>query len=124
MRLSELSPTELVDALLPTMFRPGTPPPVRQRFAESLRAVHPAGFRAMARASAGSLRDALPSVRAPTLVVHGIEDVRAPRPVAEDLRAAIAGATLVAIPDAGPVCNLEQPDRFDSAVCAFWSATE
>jgi pimeloyl-ACP methyl ester carboxylesterase len=118
-RLSELSPDQLVDALLPTMFRPDTPPAVVRRFGDGIRSFHPAGFRAMAYASSGDLRQALSAVRAPTLVVCGAEDVRAPRRVAEGLHAGIDGSSLVVLPDAGHVCNLESPSAFDAAVAGF-----
>src|SRR5438552_3440217 len=55
----------------------------------------PAVSRAMARASAEDLRDALPHVEVPTLLVYGDNDVRAPLTVAGHLHAAIADATLV-----------------------------
>ncbi|MGI8692818.1 MAG: alpha/beta fold hydrolase [Geodermatophilaceae bacterium] len=98
MQLSELPAAEFVDSLLPTMFRSGTPQPVVQHFADSMRSFHPVGFRAMARASAGDLREVLPQVRVPTLVIAGTDDARAPLKVAMVIHAAIAGSRLVVIP--------------------------
>ncbi len=98
MQLSELPAAEFVDSLLPTMFRSGTPQPVVQHFADSMRSFHPVGFRAMARASAGDLREVLPQVRVPTLVIAGANDARAPLTVAMVIHAAIAGSRLVVIP--------------------------
>lgn len=121
MRLSELPSAEFVDSLLPTMFRTGTPQPVMQRFADSMRSFHPVGFRAMARASAGDLRAVLPQVRVPTLVISGADDARAPLKVAMNIQGAIAGSTLVVIPDSGHLCNLEQADPFNETVRAFLS---
>jgi pimeloyl-ACP methyl ester carboxylesterase len=119
MALSELPPDEFVAALLPTMFSDGTPPETVDVFGESMRAFHPAGFRAMARASAENVREALPHIDVPTLLVYGDQDVRAPLPVAEDLHRSIAGSTLVLLPGAGHVSNLEAPEAFDQAVRAF-----
>jgi pimeloyl-ACP methyl ester carboxylesterase len=119
LRLSELSPDEFVDTLLPTMFSEGTDRAVVEAFEGSIREVHPAGFRAMARASAEDLSGVLPAIGVPTLVVHGDQDVRAPRPVAEHLRAGIAGSELVVLPGAGHVCNLEAPDVFNANVREF-----
>ena len=65
------------------------------------------------------LRGALSSVAVPTLVVCGNNDVRAPLPVAEDLHRAIPGSTLVVIPGAGHVCNIDAPEAFDNAVRTF-----
>ena len=70
--LSELTPDEFVDTLLPTMF--ATPPLADDvdRFATSMRAFHPAGFRAMAHASAEDLRGLLASVDVRTLLCTAI----------------------------------------------------
>ena len=117
--VSELSADELVDALLPTMF--AVPPEADdvERFAASMRAFHPGGFRAMARASAEDLRGLLANIDVPTLLVHGDHDVRAPFAVAEHLRTSIAGSELTVLPGLGHVCNLERPDQFN-AVLRDW----
>ncbi len=84
-----------------------------------MRAFHPRGFREMARASAEDLRDALPGIRVPTLLVYGDHDVRAPLTVGEHLHAQIAGSRLVVLPGAGHVCNVETPDAFNAAIREF-----
>jgi pimeloyl-ACP methyl ester carboxylesterase len=117
--LADLSPQEFVGALLPTMFSEGTSPESVDAFGASMLAFHPAGFRAMARASAEDLTDVLPHIRVPTLLVYGDKDVRAPLTVAEDLHAAISGSALVVLPDAGHVCNIEAPEEFNRAVRNF-----
>jgi pimeloyl-ACP methyl ester carboxylesterase len=119
--LADLSPDELVDALLPTMFSKATPPEVVDEFGMTLRAFHPAGFRAMARASAEDLRDVLPEIEIPTLLVYGDKDVRAPLTVAADLHAAISGSALVVLPETGHLCNIEAPEAFNSALRNFLS---
>ena len=119
--LADLSPDEFVGALLPTMFSPATPPESVAEFGATMLAFHPAGFRAMARASAEDLRDALPHIKVPTLLVYGDKDVRAPLTVAEDLHAAIPGSTLVVLPDSGHLGNIEAPEQFNSAVRTFLS---
>jgi pimeloyl-ACP methyl ester carboxylesterase len=119
MALADLSPAEFVGTLLPTMFSEATPPEVVDAFGASMLGFHPAGFRAMARASAENLRDALPRVEVPALLVYGERDARAPLPVAEDLHTAIPGSTLVVLPDAGHVCNIEAPEAFNQAVRRF-----
>jgi pimeloyl-ACP methyl ester carboxylesterase len=116
---ADLPPDEFVGALLPTMFSEGTPPEVVDAFGASMLAFHPAGFRAMARASAENLRDVLPKIGVPTLLVYGDEDARAPLTVAQDLQAAISGSTLVVLPGAGHLCNIEAPEAFNSEVRSF-----
>jgi pimeloyl-ACP methyl ester carboxylesterase len=117
--LAELDGDEVAAALLPTMFAPGTPRAAVEEFAAVVRTFHPDGFRAMARASATDLREILPRVTVPTLVVHGNRDTRAPRAVADHLHAAIAGSTLTVLPGAGHLCQLEAPVAFNRAVRTF-----
>jgi pimeloyl-ACP methyl ester carboxylesterase len=81
--------------------------------------IHPTGFRAMARASAEDLRDVLPDVSVPTLLVYGDKDSRAPLTVAQDLHAAISGSTLVVLPDTGHLCTIEAAEEFNRAVRDF-----
>lgn len=117
--LADLSPEEFVGALLPTMFSDGTPQEAVDAFGASMLGFRPAGFREMARASAGDLRDALPLIEVPTMVLYGDEDVRAPLAVANDLHAAIRDSTLVVLPGAGHVSSVEAPDAFNEAVRTF-----
>jgi pimeloyl-ACP methyl ester carboxylesterase len=120
--LADLPPEEFVGALLPTMFSRITSSESADAFGVSMLAFHPVGFRAMARASAEDLRDVLPHVRVPTLLVYGDKDIRAPLTVAENLHAALSGSTLVVLPDAGHLCNIEAPEEFNRAVRNFLRA--
>jgi pimeloyl-ACP methyl ester carboxylesterase len=120
--LSELRPSDLVEALLPTMFSSSVSPEDASAFATSMRDFHPVGFRAMARAANENLRHVLPTVGVPTLLIYGEEDQRAPQYVAEDLRASIPTARLVTLPDVGHVCNMEAPARFNDEVRSFLRA--
>jgi pimeloyl-ACP methyl ester carboxylesterase len=108
-----------VATLLPTMFSKPMPLETVDGFRASMQAFHPRGFRAMARASAEDVRDVLPHIDVPTLLVYGDRDVRAPLTVAEALQAAISGSRLVVLPDAGHLCNIEAPDEFNLAVRDF-----
>jgi pimeloyl-ACP methyl ester carboxylesterase len=117
--LADLSPDAFVGRLLPTMFSEATPLEVVDAFAASMRAFRPAGFRAMARASAEDLREVLPRISVPTLLVYGDKDVRAPLSVAEDLHSALSGSTLVVLPHTGHACNIEAPEAFNRAVRSF-----
>jgi pimeloyl-ACP methyl ester carboxylesterase len=47
---------------------------------------------------------------------------RAPLPVVEDLHQAIAGSSLVILPGAGHVCNIDAREAFDRAVREFLRA--
>jgi pimeloyl-ACP methyl ester carboxylesterase len=101
------------------MFSKTVPPETVDDFRAGMLASHPRGFRAMARASAEDVRDVLPHVDVPTLLVYGGRDVRAPLTVAEALQTAISGSRLVVLPDAGHVCNVDAPEEFNVAVRDF-----
>jgi pimeloyl-ACP methyl ester carboxylesterase len=117
--LADSAPEAFVAELLPTMFSKTMPRETVNDFRASMQAFHPRGFRAMARASAEDVRDVLPHVDVPTLLVYGDRDVRAPLTVAEELHTAISGSRLVVLPDAGHLCNIEAPDQFNAAVRDF-----
>ena len=89
-----------------------------------LSATHPAGMRAMGNAFADAdLRDVLPTIRVPTLLIYGDADQRSPvSPVGDALHAGIPGSKLVVFPGPGHVVNLEAPERFNDEVRAFLRA--
>ena len=81
---------------------------------------HPSGFRAMARAAAeADLRDVLPTIDVPTLILHGDQDVRAPREVADGLAAAIPRSRQVVLAGVGHASCLEAPEQFTAELEAF-----
>lgn len=105
------------------MFTDSAPAELVEEFAASLREFHPVGVRANSRAFAeADLRDVLPHVAVPTLLLCGDRDVRAPLNVAHDLHGKIPGSRLVVIPGAGHVCNIDAPERFNTEVRAFLRA--
>lgn len=68
------------------------------------------------------LEHVLPSVRVPTLVLIGERDERTPLPLSERLAAGIPGASLVVVPGAGHLANLDNPREFDAALEAHLDA--
>jgi pimeloyl-ACP methyl ester carboxylesterase len=70
------------------------------------------------------LRPVLPAVVAPTLVMVGLEDRRSPPAVGEAIAAAVPGARLIAVPEAGHVLHQEAPDAVNAAMRAFLSEVE
>jgi pimeloyl-ACP methyl ester carboxylesterase len=82
--------------------------------------IHPAGLRAMARSLAeADLRDILPRITVPTLLLYGDQDVRAPLAVAQELLASIPASRLVVMPGVGHMSSLEAPERFNAEVRSF-----
>jgi len=125
LRLGDLPAEELIREVIPTLFSPSAPAQLVERFAAGMRGFHPAGLRATARSFAyADLRDVLPTIEVPTLLIYGGDDVRAPHEVAEGLHAAIPGSTLVTIDGVGHVPNVEAPDRFRSEVRTFLHAVQ
>ena len=80
----------------------------------------PVGTRLMARAFAeADLRDTLPQVSVPVLLLHGETDQRAPLSVAEALHAAMPRSTLVVLTGLGHESYLEAPQTFNDEVRGF-----
>jgi 3-oxoadipate enol-lactonase len=61
----------------------------------------------------------LGAIAVPTLIIVGQEDALTPPAESEGMQAAIPRATLVQLPRAGHLSNLETPDAFNAAVRAF-----
>ena len=121
LRLSELPSEEFVAALLPTMFASAPAAADVEALRAAMLAFHPAGFRALARASAVDVSSALGTIATPTLLIYGERDERAPMQVARQLHEAIRGSRLVLLPEVGHVCSIEAPLPFNHAVRAFVS---
>jgi len=63
----------------------------------------------------------LETLRVPTLVLVGDEDLMTPPAESERIQRGMSGAKLVQIPKAGHLSNLESPDAFNAAVNRFLS---
>ena len=119
-RGSSLPARDLVTQYLPGMFSDHPPPELRDCLAAIMSDTHPAGFRLMATAlSEGDTRDLLPRIKAPTLLIWGDADKRAPMNIAHQLESAILAAELVVLPGVGHVSNLEAPAAFNATLREF-----
>jgi pimeloyl-ACP methyl ester carboxylesterase len=113
-------PNEFVRSMLPSMFSESPPAGPVEDFRRIMLEVHPAGFRAMARALAeADLRETLPNITVPTLLLYGDQDVRAPLTVARDLHTKIPGSRLVVMPGVGHMSSVEAAERFTAEVRGF-----
>ena len=61
-------------------------------------------------------RPLLPSIRCPTLVLVGREDVLTPVELSQEIAASVPGAKLVVVPDCGHISTLERPDAVNRAL--------
>jgi pimeloyl-ACP methyl ester carboxylesterase len=116
---------EVVAEWLPSLFAAAPPTAIVDEIAAIMRDFHPAGMRAMAYAFAeADLRDVLPRIDVPTLILYGGADRRSPLGVAEALHAAIPNSTLVVLDGVGHQSNVEAPDRFNAAMRSFLRETD
>lgn len=116
----EQSPEALARRWLPTLLSEHSPPGLADELLAIMTALHPAGAMTMARAMAeADLRDVLPRIDVPTLLLYGELDVRSPLAVAEELAAQIPGSELIVIPGAGHQLNLEAADRVTAELRRF-----
>lgn len=120
LELADLPPDRFASQVAPTMFSDSASSELVRSFTGSITTFHPAGLRTMALAVAeADLRDVLPEIGVPTLLVYGEQDVRAPEWVVRSIHDAIRGSMLVVLPGVGHVCCAEAPDAFNDSVRSF-----
>lgn len=117
----------LVDAVIERWFTPAfrlENPEVVGRMARTLRETDPEGYAGCCAAIRDmDLRDRLPSIEAPTLVVSAAEDPATPPEHGELIRTAIPGARFEVVPRASHIANVEQPERITQLILTHLEAT-
>ena len=113
---------QLIEKWVPTLLTPTASPDVVELVTTMMRDSRRTGIRpALNALGAVDLRDVLATISVPTLLIYGDADVRSPADVVgQDLHARISGSTLVVIPDASHMVNLEQPEAFSTAIRRFY----
>lgn len=120
LREADLRPDQFISGWIPGLLTESAPPELVDEVVGVMSEFHPAGYRAMAHALAeADLRDVLPRIDVPTLLLYGQVDRRSPLSVAEGLHAGIPASTLVVLPGVGHLANLEAPDSFNAEVRSF-----
>jgi pimeloyl-ACP methyl ester carboxylesterase len=120
MRLIGETPETFAREWIPTLFTDSAPATMVDEVKTILAEFHPAGQRVLFTAFADAdLRDVLPRIEVPTLLLYGEKDVRSPLAIAEDLHAKIPGSKLVVIPGVGHLADIEGADRFNAEVRSF-----
>jgi pimeloyl-ACP methyl ester carboxylesterase len=123
LRLAEDLPGPVSPTSVPGLLSPGTPADRVEELAAIMSEVRPAGSVVMARAFAeADLRPVLGEIVAPTLLIYGDADERAPLPVAEDIHRLVPSSTLVVGPGFGHEWYFESPSTFDAEVRRFLRA--
>jgi pimeloyl-ACP methyl ester carboxylesterase len=123
LRNSELPPEQWGPVLVDTFVTNKASPEMIDELRTMVKELHPAATRTAMRAFAqADLRDVLPLVDIPTLLLCGGEDERAPREVWEALHSGIRGSKLVVIPGVGHVIDVEAGDRVNDEIRTFLKA--
>jgi len=123
LRLSELPGDEFAASMVPSMFSESAPAEAVAAFRAAVSELNSVGFRVMTRALAeADLRDVLPEIIVPTLLLYGDEDARAPLDVAEAIHRAVPASKLVVMPGVGHVSSVEAPEQFTDEVRQFLRA--
>jgi 3-oxoadipate enol-lactonase len=97
-------------------FRSQNPATV-EKLATTLRETDPEGYAGCCAAIRDmDLRDRLPSIEAPTLVVSGAEDPATPPGHGRLIRDAIPGARFEVVPGAAHIANVERPEKITQLI--------
>ena len=112
---------QMIEDWLPTLFTSTATSDVIELVTSMMREFHPAGVRpALHALGAVDLRDVLPTITVPTLLIYGDQDQRSPADVVGvDLHARIPASELLVFQAAGHMVNLEQPEAFNAAIRRF-----
>jgi pimeloyl-ACP methyl ester carboxylesterase len=125
LRDAERPAKEVAREFAAEMFAGPVPAEIADELVQVMSEFHPAGLRAMAHAFAeADLRDVLPTIEVPTLLLFGDGDTRAPVSLAEMLHSKIPGSRLVLLSGVGHQSNIEAPERFNGEVRAFLHAAQ
>lgn len=120
LRVADLGSNAFQPTSMSGLFSDAMPADRARELAMIMSDIRPAGTRTMAYALAeADLRDALPGIEVPTLLVCGDADARSPLNVAAELHRAIAGSTLTVLPGLGHECYLESAATFEAEVRPF-----
>jgi pimeloyl-ACP methyl ester carboxylesterase len=115
-----LSPSDWIDNYIPTWFSDDAPQHAVEEMRTMAMQARAEGSLPMLESFAeADLRDVLPTLDLPTLVIHAEKDTRAPLHVAQELHEKIPASRMVTIPGAGHVSNMEAPERFNQVVRDF-----
>ena len=118
--MEELPGEDFVRTWVPSLFTECAPTEAVDGYVAVMADYHRSGVRPMLHAIAeADLRDVLPTIAVPTLLLYGEEDQRSPLSVAKRMHEAIPGSSLVTLPDVGHMSNIEAPERFNAAVREF-----
>ena len=113
-------PEEWIPSYLPGLLTEAAPPEMAEEVKSLMSGVRPAANQAMLQAMAeADLRDVLPRVDVPTLLLYGDRDLRSPVDVGRALHEGISGSSLVILPGVGHFSSVEGAEQFNREVRSF-----
>lgn len=119
LREAELPPDQWLPAYMPGMFHEAAAAELLDH-ALSISDVHPVGLHVgLTSFAEADLRDVLPRVDVPTLLLWGEGDQRSSLSIAEEMHDRIPDSMFVVLPGVGHVSNLEAPTEFNDALRKF-----
>ena len=122
LREVELPPQQFVGDWLPTLLTASAPQSLVDEVSAIMSDFHPAGMRtAVLGMAEADYRAVLPTITLPTLLLYGEADVRSPLSVAKELHTQIPRSTLMVLPGAPHLAQVETPELFNGAVRDFLS---
>jgi pimeloyl-ACP methyl ester carboxylesterase len=114
------APDDEFDPTLPGLYAAGPPAEFVPLLEEMAAGVRAGSLRSQLLVMAETdLRDVLPRIDVPTLLIWGALDARSPLAVARQFETLIPDTKLVVLPSCGHVSNLERPQEFNNAVREF-----
>jgi pimeloyl-ACP methyl ester carboxylesterase len=120
LREAALPPDEWVSGYIPALLTQAAPKELVDELVGIMSDSRPAGMRVMAHAFAeADLRDVLPHIDVPTLLLWGEAEPRASLDGAAEFAAKLPSSTLVLLPGTGPQSNMEAPAAFNDEVRRF-----
>jgi pimeloyl-ACP methyl ester carboxylesterase len=120
MKEIDLPPSQWVRGYLPSLFTASVSQEVVDEAVAMMLDTKPHGLRTMLHAFAkADLRNVLPLIIVPTLLLYGDADQRSPLNVANDLHSKISTSKLVVMHGVGHESNMEAPETFNNEVRQF-----
>jgi pimeloyl-ACP methyl ester carboxylesterase len=115
-----MTPADIAPGVVQVLAGKSAPEAVRAKLRASLSALRVEPYKqALHAIITTDFRSMLATIEVPTLVIVGDEDVVTPPPASDFLVKSIPGASLITIPQAGHLTNIEKPEAFRAALRPF-----
>jgi len=117
---SSMDPEAVAEMWLPSLFYKAPSQEILDEEKDIISDFHPKGSQIMLEAFAqADLRDTLPKIEVPTLLLYGDKDVRSPVSVANEIHDQVPNSSLILLENVGHLINKEAPELFDREVRKF-----